>query len=374
MLLTTAESGFSIMIKDVHFIIPPDYQAGLVTGQYERIGGVIRESQSKKIVAWLREVSTATDKPLQQLGIKALSAVTKFSGVISLGLAAATMLSIHQSLDAFSKQIQGLKALISKEFSHDREAEFRAALEVVEGVYTAQDETTKRQLAANAVASLLKCVESFSKLTEDYISTAPMVAQVCFVQAINASLACVQCNLEINEYNTARNYLRKHLTRFNSLSRQLIEKLLGKYPAIYFHADVPREGLERFVVVQNWLQPRNLIDILDEFRSDFWKEEVLKNTRVDTRNPVSRFSRPSSKKVDDLSDVLLSNLAQAELIIENFQRMQSIEMEIRFLRLTQQSFSDWNNILNDYQSELNVATDVSFAVLELDNPILLADD
>jgi hypothetical protein len=37
------------------FILPDGMIAGLSNGQYERIGGVIRNAADKKVVLWLRE-------------------------------------------------------------------------------------------------------------------------------------------------------------------------------------------------------------------------------------------------------------------------------------------------------------------------------
>ena len=38
------------------FAVPPHVSQGLDNGEYERVGGVVRDSQSKQVVAWLREV------------------------------------------------------------------------------------------------------------------------------------------------------------------------------------------------------------------------------------------------------------------------------------------------------------------------------
>ena len=45
----------------VTMIIPDWITRDLVNGTYERVGGVIRDAQTKQIVAWLREVPAGKD-------------------------------------------------------------------------------------------------------------------------------------------------------------------------------------------------------------------------------------------------------------------------------------------------------------------------
>ena len=43
------------MNLDVTFDVPKYIVKGLLSGKYERVGGVVREIGSKKIVTWLRD-------------------------------------------------------------------------------------------------------------------------------------------------------------------------------------------------------------------------------------------------------------------------------------------------------------------------------
>jgi hypothetical protein len=48
------------------FIIPQEIATGLANGTLERIGGVVREVSSKRVVAWLREILDTSNK-IQQI-------------------------------------------------------------------------------------------------------------------------------------------------------------------------------------------------------------------------------------------------------------------------------------------------------------------
>ena len=41
------------------FTLPAWVAQGLATGAYERVGGVIREAGTKRVVSWLRETGTS---------------------------------------------------------------------------------------------------------------------------------------------------------------------------------------------------------------------------------------------------------------------------------------------------------------------------
>lgn len=45
----------------VEFDVPQHIEQGLVNGQLERVGGVIRDTESKQIIAWLREAQSLTE-------------------------------------------------------------------------------------------------------------------------------------------------------------------------------------------------------------------------------------------------------------------------------------------------------------------------
>ncbi len=65
----------------VELKVPPEVDAGLDSGEYERVGGVVREAGSKSVVAWLRE------RDAEALGSQAVEA----SGVAATAMGAAAL-------------------------------------------------------------------------------------------------------------------------------------------------------------------------------------------------------------------------------------------------------------------------------------------
>ncbi len=72
-----AQAAVSSMKLDVIFDVPPQVAEGLANGSLERVGGVVRNSSSKKVVMWLQEggseVSKTISKPPLAAGEGALS-------------------------------------------------------------------------------------------------------------------------------------------------------------------------------------------------------------------------------------------------------------------------------------------------------------
>ena len=95
------------------FAIPYWISQGLAKGTYERVGGVVRETGNKQVVAWLREAEPATSL---------LSNITTITGFATLGV---SVLSLGVSIMGF--------LLMSKKFKELEKAlkEVQVALEKI---------------------------------------------------------------------------------------------------------------------------------------------------------------------------------------------------------------------------------------------------
>jgi hypothetical protein len=142
------------------------------------------------------------------------------------------------------------------------------------------------------------------------------------------------------------------MPRFDSYIRTLINLWLGEYPAIYFHKDIPAEYLSRFFRIQQWLLGIDIgndafamFQIIAELRSQFWDNSVLRKkgviAAIKQRSSGSYFTEAELKELQD-------NLLQAELLIENYERLAGFDLEIRTMRL---SFEDWSNLVAEEELE-----------------------
>ena len=107
----------------------PDYiEAGLEDGQYERIGGVIRETNTKTVVAWLREHHLRQPMNFGSL----LNAVVPFIGVLNLGISVggfALVLGRLKNLEVGLRNIEQKVAQIDKKIDFGNYANLASAIQ-----------------------------------------------------------------------------------------------------------------------------------------------------------------------------------------------------------------------------------------------------
>jgi hypothetical protein len=124
-------------------------------------------------------------------------------------------------------------------------------------------------------------------------------------------------------------------------AKSQICRWLGEHPAIYFYKDVPTETLNRFFLVQRWLMQTEskefVFDVVDKMRSEFWDNDVLHNG-----NTLTRLARRQSS-LTSVIEKLPDHLTQAEVLIENYERLRGFELEMRTMRL---AFGEWSNLID----------------------------
>ncbi|QLE50976.1 hypothetical protein FD724_24710 [Nostoc sp. C057] len=117
------------------FVIPNWIAEGLKKNQaYERVGGVIREVGSKKVVTWLREVSPTL---IQSSTI--LSQFGSAASILNLGVSVIGFASVINRLEEIEQRLKfvekNLKQLNHK-FDISVYANFRAALDLARDAFT----------------------------------------------------------------------------------------------------------------------------------------------------------------------------------------------------------------------------------------------
>ncbi|GAB4516689.1 MAG: hypothetical protein OHK0046_22440 [Anaerolineae bacterium] len=378
---------------EVVFEVPKFIERGLASGTLERVGGVIRDTASKQIIAWLREGSVvqdavrvgsglpspfglianviqgaltlydgqktreAIDALSQQVHtVSALTAATAAGQLVNLALASASFKAILTRLDRLSSSVEALGGLVQTEFEHDRDISFRKALQAARDTVDIQDNLHRSEAARSAIDGLYEARENFmrhfdERLSENLIRDDHLLAcQRLLTRAMYADIGRIRCYAYTDEQVT-RERLAESLTLFRPAVEKLLQAWIGRYPSIYFHQETPAFLLDRFFQVQFWLNrsssdqdatlPRIMFRIVDEVRKDFWNEEVIKQEYSNFINQIRR--RPVRTKTERTTE-LHNRLAQAEIMIENFQRMEGLDLELRAMRLSGMSFSEWESI------------------------------
>jgi hypothetical protein len=382
-------------VLSVLFELPPLIEQGLATGNLQRVGGVIVDSTSRQVVAWLRDgsaINTITDgagnfpTPLsaimnaaktgatlwdgkmtrtaiqgvsqqvsgisqQMQTVSSLAAFTATGQVMNLALSAATFHATMERLDRLTQEVSKLGEVIRAEFARDRDIRFKAALEAARDAFES-NHSSQREATWSARKDLFEAREHFLTDFHEALNEASLIkAYHYLIRALYAETSRIRCFVVAGDLKQAKQELQKSLLLFREKSQQMVRWWLGEHPAIFFHKDVPSEDLERFLIIHRWLRQNDvfsevddagiLFDVVNEMRVDFWNPAVIEDEygaglqRL-TGRPIRTFKDRTAKQVNDLS--------YAELVIENYQRLVGFDLELRSMRL---SFDEWESQVSE---------------------------
>ena len=394
---------FEVMLK-----IPPKIAFGLFTGEYTRWGSVIREATSGRIVAHLQEGKQIADQAefasnflqsaLQLSSGNAIGALnltaTALShrqimtqlmrlqtlvgtlGVMDLGLSAISLAIMLDRMKKLEELIRDLYKLVSREFRYDRAAKLSAAMEAAEHA-TEMDKAENREAQARFAINAIN--EARPHLWRDVTAlygSAPtpennqlMLDNLLQTMCIDSTL--IKCYLSIDELAVAKTNLAKKIVEFDNTTRWLVHKCLGDRRAAFFHHEaVCDDDFYRYIAVEQWLRGRD--DILAELvlanRQDFWNKGVLdsKDGAMKGSKALMSLLKRKSNNSEKASSQQTA-LDQAELLIENLERLRGFKAEIEAIERLGLSSNEW-------QTEIDTALDeAGLNLAEHDDYVLLVD-
>ena len=148
------------MNLDVVFDVPQNIAKGLQDGSLERIGGVVRESSSKRVVMWLQEGGSMVTKgipiPPWAGGVDALAVATPLLATANLGVSVAGFAVMLQQLNRISDQIRAVEAKVDQ-ISHKLDDQALAQLFGINACQNAvelADPDLRLQMAGQALTTL----------------------------------------------------------------------------------------------------------------------------------------------------------------------------------------------------------------------------
>jgi|GEM_PF-2277850 prefoldin subunit 5 len=229
--------------------LPDEIIAGLESGKYERVGGVIRETNSKHVRLWLKEIwsptgesaNNITPQMLQQLNIRQ-SAVNNISmGINSWNLAT--------NIAMFAYMVREME--IIKTYLKDISEQIRELSNCIEGISKRQDQEQLAKLisamdiARRACISLNKDIRVadlrdarnmftnsrnlYYQILKDIIRQNQVFRypEPSFVYAallIYAIIGEVRCSLYLNETRTAVEDLETGIRMFNDVKAAFLRE------------------------------------------------------------------------------------------------------------------------------------------------------
>lgn len=321
--------------------VPPEIEKGLASGLYERIGGVVRDRATKQIVAWLRDgVSLESLDPLTKLThtvTQPLALMTASGGLLNVAISSASLVAVLRRLERLSAQLDSLSAEIKDEFQRDRHTRFLAAVHAAGDALDTHEENIRGERIVHALRDLN---EALIAAREDYRDAYKRglleLAQQYLLRGMYAVTAITRCHLELNEQAKARRRLDEHHTEFAKYAWDIADLWLGEKAAAYLHPAFDLDEVRRFFAVQLWIHSADdLYPVLDRLRVDFWRDEILPDDGAVLLERVRGFRKGmvSASKAH-----LITRLMQAELLMENVQRLEGYRLEIAELRM---AFGEW---------------------------------
>lgn len=357
----------------VVFGVPDQVASGLNDGTYERVGGVIRDSHTKNVVAWLREVSPGSEVAMiTQVGSafnpvgSLLNTVGSVASVLNLGC---SMLNLAVSVTGFETVIKHLNHIekkldeIKKEFDkHHKElvglidlgfyANFNAALNLANSAFTMNNIENRRACAMQAINRFLEAEEHYTAYVDKQLERKSRAAEEYLLSLSLAYIAEARCYLELEELPTARRRLQEAAIRLQPRFQKYVELLLTTNPAAYLHPVLKDEiDLKRLTQVYQWLKPG--VDentVLQEQRDNFFslerKSEQWKDVQADIIwNYIEWKGIPGTFKE------LTKLMVKIEAMIETHRRFDAYQLEIKAIEQQGISFHDWLKLTTSTEEE-----------------------
>ena len=333
---------------DMYFEIPQFIEAGLADGSMERVGGVIRYSEDEQILAWLRqggqigqavESSTSLLERVVSLSGHQHSTIGRvLSGavpVLNIAMAGFGVFEQINGIRVHAEELERIYDRVSKEFQRNREVELLAALNHAENAFIARCAEFKVQAVAHVTYELTvaqaQLVRDLDELLVAETSTENIkLATIYQVLAMKVCTMSTRLRLEIGEYAAAIHWLSTCVEDHRDYAWKFVRKWVGNSPALYFHESVSEEYFERYLDIERWLRGERdvLASLVMRNRRYFWDNESLQ--------PLDA---PGIGFQIDENPFYLVAFPNAELLIENFQRLLGYELELKSILLP---FSEWD--------------------------------
>lgn len=338
---------------------------GLATGEYERVGGIIRRADNKRIVTWLRNVegrsitgaSPATNfGPLMQL-TAATSLLNLSVTAIGFAMVMERLNAIELKLDAILKAIQEVNRKLDLSFY----ANFRAALELARTAFTMQDERNRLTSATQAINRFLEAEHHYLALLDIELEAGSLAVSPFLSTLILAYVSAARCYLELGEVETARRQLEEGRQTLASRVQLFYDSIIGVNPAIYLHPDLDdRISLERMTQLMRH-EDSTLTEavVFEKLRTSLWEtasenpDPWLKRLpgslwchSEDGEIKMAKIKRPRSKedKLKRLLPRLPEAFAQVEQAVEATSCIDGYQIELGYLLEHNISFTDWQQL------------------------------
>ena len=227
---------------NVVFDLPAVLANGLQSGALERVGGVIRDSNSKQVVAWLREGGSGAlnnlTLPKLPMG-QAAQLVAPMLSAVNLGVSVAGFAVVITRLNQISDQIRQIEAKVDRvsvKLDDQALAKLKAGVNACRNAVELGDGALRLQMAGQALTTLHEARQYFNQQVLRSAAKAEATSADYVSMAFAALVAEVQTFLLLDEGEKAARTLRQGLTELRPGLTQLMNAVLERR-AVYLRPD-----------------------------------------------------------------------------------------------------------------------------------------
>ncbi|MFS8860820.1 hypothetical protein [Synechococcus sp. H60.4] len=386
--------------------IPEAILKGLQNGTYERVGGVVREVASKRVVAWLRETGGLTlansignwipgvdiingifaNIQLRQINLRLIDisnklntvlGLTQFNtalGLANLGLSAIGFAVVISKLDQIDSRIQHLQQSISElKDTIDRSllAKAKSAINVAEIALKMSSQTNRKRLVTEVIQPLLEAEHYYQAAWDsNWNENNGILAREYILILSLVYVTEIKCYLELEEHEMALKRLAEAKEVLEPRIRKYVKLLLTENPSGYLHRDCQGVSLSSVVEILKYATGESDTNkLFDEYiRPAIFSaqdiESYLDSMPIRSRNAILALISPSLVGLDwtfwdrlpwntaarrDVIFKLMSRvnqvIATAQSMIELDRRLEGYRYEITEMTRLGLSYQEWQSLV-----------------------------
>jgi tetratricopeptide (TPR) repeat protein len=338
----------------VTFMLADWIVKGLKDGTLERVGGVIREVDSKRVITWLREVNSPPPQEIF-LATQGILQVTSAVSILNLGVSVIGFAVIAQRLKELEQRLQQAQKVlnnINRKIDLSFYANFRAAIELANNALTMTNTENRRSSALQAINRFLEAQHIYTEYTDIEIEQKSQIADEYLLTLSLAYLAEARCYLELEEHDTARRRFEEGAKVIRSRIQKYVKLLLTFNPAVYLQPQFRGQiDLRRLTRIYQWLDPTvdenavfdmqrmNLFMLAQDPNNLKWVESIpaaIWDSKVDW---VGKAIWDDPKP--QIYARLPKTLEVMESMIETNRRFEAYQTEVQAISQLKISFHDW---------------------------------
>jgi hypothetical protein len=337
----------------------PEVAARVVAGLsspnpiFERLGGVVRRIDNKRVVAWLRPMTEAAPSS----GVPAAILAGAAASGLALSITGLGFQALSRRLATVEEQLGRIEAAVAevnRKLDSALFAKLKAALQQAQDAQKSEISDNRQRSAHDAIGGLLEGQQQLKDLLAQAVGLRRLAAFPVFNSLLVACAAETCCRLEVGEIGLAKDRLGECCAELRPRAQQMVEAFIGSAPGVYLQPAMAKAvPLARYVALKRRFDP-GLTDAacLEQVRVDLWQTAVQKPSARLSGLPeeivASAHSGPLRTKMvrrflgeSYLPHVLCEVFGQAEQVAEGVCAAEGFHAELDFVSRAGLSYASW---------------------------------